>query len=137
MDALRGQIQRCWNVPAGAADAQNIKVSVQFKLTQNGALDGSPTIVSGGGSAGIERAAAESARRAVLRRAQRDIAAEVAERLPALLDSVDRSVSQARLELAAAEAARTAVTAELAEARAQETSVRERLAALTESGMPS
>ncbi len=78
-------------------------------------------------------AAAEAARRAVLRRAQREVAAEVAERLPALLDSVDRSVSQARLELAAAEAARTAVTAELSEARRQETAVRERLAALTES----
>ncbi len=66
MDALRGQIQRCWNVPAGAADAENLKVSVQFRLDPSGALDGAPTIVSGGGGAGIERAAAESARRAVL-----------------------------------------------------------------------
>ncbi len=66
MDALRGQIQRCWNVPAGAADAENLKVSVQFRLDQSGALEGSPTIVSGGGGQGIERAAAESARRAVL-----------------------------------------------------------------------
>ena len=66
MDALRGQIQRCWNVPAGAADAQDLKVSVQFRLDPSGALDGAPRIVSGGGGAGIERAAAESARRAVL-----------------------------------------------------------------------
>ena len=66
MDALRGQIQRCWNVPAGAADAENLKVSVQFRLDPSGALDGAPQIVSGGGGAGIERAAAESARRAVL-----------------------------------------------------------------------
>ncbi|MFG6445407.1 chromosome segregation protein SMC [Microbacterium sp. P07] len=81
-----------------------------------------------------ERAAAqEAARRAVIRRAQREIAAEVAEQLPALLDSVDRSVSEARVELAAAEASRTAVTAELITARAQETTVRERLARLTES----
>jgi chromosome segregation protein len=81
-----------------------------------------------------ERAAAEeAARRAVVRRAQRDIAAGVAEQLPALLDSVDRSVTQARVELAAAESARTAVTAELAEARGQEAKVRERLALLTES----
>jgi chromosome segregation protein len=80
-----------------------------------------------------ERAAAEeAARRAVIRRAQRDIAAEVAAHLPALLDSVDRSVSQARVELAAAESARTAVTAELAAARAQDAALRERLAALTE-----
>lgn len=66
MDALRGQIQRCWNVPAGAADAQNLKVSIQFKLDPSGALQGAPQIVSGGGSGGIERTAAESARRAVL-----------------------------------------------------------------------
>lgn len=66
MDALRGQIQRCWNVPAGAADAQNLKVSIQFKLDKAGELDGAPEIIEGGGSDGIERAAAESARRAVM-----------------------------------------------------------------------
>jgi len=81
-----------------------------------------------------ERAAAEeAARRAVVRRAQREIAADVARQLPALLDSVDRSVSQARVQLAAAEATRTAVSADLARARADETEVRERLARLTES----
>ncbi|MCM3501612.1 chromosome segregation protein SMC [Microbacterium sp. P26] len=81
-----------------------------------------------------ERSAAEeAARRAVIRRAQREVAAEVAGHLPALLDAIDRSVSQARVELAAAEAARTAVTAELTRARADETVVRERLARLTES----
>ena len=52
MDALRGQVQRCWNIPAGAADA--------------GEIEGRQEIISGGGAAGIERAAAESARRAVL-----------------------------------------------------------------------
>jgi chromosome segregation protein len=81
-----------------------------------------------------ERAAAEeAARRAVIRRAQREIAAEVAGQLPALLDSVDRSVSQARVELAAAEATRTAVSADLTRARGEEAEVRERLARLTES----
>ncbi len=78
-------------------------------------------------------AAAEAARRAVIRRAQRAVAAEVAGHLPPLLDSVDRSVSQARVELAAAESARAAVTEELARARADEAAVRERLARLTES----
>jgi len=81
-----------------------------------------------------ERAAAEeAARRAVVRRAQREVAADVARQLPALLDSVDRSVSRARVELAAAEATRTAVSADLAAARAEEGGVRERLARLTES----
>ncbi|ODU52589.1 MAG: chromosome segregation protein SMC, partial [Microbacterium sp. SCN 70-10] len=78
-------------------------------------------------------AAAAAARRAVIRRGQREIAAEVAGALPALLDSIDRSVSQARVELAAAESARSAVTADLARARAEDTAVRERLASLTES----
>ncbi|MCC2032384.1 chromosome segregation protein SMC [Microbacterium allomyrinae] len=78
-------------------------------------------------------AAAESARRAVVRRAQREIAASVAGQLPDVIDSVDRSLAQARAELAAAESARTAVSAELASLRAQEASVRERLAGLTES----
>ena len=78
-------------------------------------------------------AAEEAARRAVLRRAQREIAAEVAGQLPPLLDSVDRSVSQARVELQLAEQARSAVTAELVDLRTQDASVRERLSGLTES----
>ena len=78
-------------------------------------------------------AAAAAARRAVIRRAQREVAADVAAALPALLDSVDRSVSQARVELAAAETARSAVTADLSKARAEEAAVRDRLARLTES----
>jgi chromosome segregation protein len=78
-------------------------------------------------------AAADAARRAVIRRAQREIAADVAAQVPALLDSVDRSVTQARVELATAESARTAVTQELAELRAQESTIRARLTALTES----
>jgi outer membrane biosynthesis protein TonB len=66
MEALRGQIERCWNIPAGAADAQNLVVVIKFNLTPAGEVDGSPEIVEGGGAAGIERAAAESARRAIL-----------------------------------------------------------------------
>ena len=78
-------------------------------------------------------AAAEAARRAVIRRAQREIAADVAASLPPLLDSVDRSVTEARVDLQLAEQARTAVTAELGELRTREASVRERLSRLTES----
>ena len=66
MDALRGQIQRCWNVPAGALEAENLKVSVQFKLDRSGALESNPEIVAGGNGGSVERAAAESARRAIL-----------------------------------------------------------------------
>ena len=78
-------------------------------------------------------AAAEAARRAVIRRAQREIAADVAASLPPLLDSVDRSVTEARVALQLAEQARTAVTAELGELRTREATVRERLSRLTES----
>jgi len=78
-------------------------------------------------------AAAEAARRAVIRRAQRELAADVADALPPVLDSVDRSVTQARVELQLAEQARTALTAELTTLRAEEATVRERLSRLTES----
>jgi colicin import membrane protein len=76
MDALRGQIERCWNVPAGAMDAQNLTVSIQFKLDRSGELEGSPEIIGGGGSDGIQRAAAESARRAVMQCAPYNLPAE-------------------------------------------------------------
>ena len=78
-------------------------------------------------------AAAEAARRAVIRRAQREAAASVAAELPRVLDSVDRSVAEARVALGAAEAARSAQNEELTALRAQESTIRERLAGLTES----
>jgi chromosome segregation protein len=90
--------------------------------------------------AGLERqreqerdAAAEAARRAVIRRAQREAASGVVQELPRILDSIDRSVTEARVVLAEAEAARSAQNQELTALRAQETSLRERLAGLTES----
>lgn len=67
MDALRGQIQRCWNVPAGVADAQGLVVTVKMKLTESGDIEGMPVITSGGAESGVGRVAAESARRAVQR----------------------------------------------------------------------
>lgn len=66
LDALRGQIEGCWNVPAGALDAENLKVSIKFKLNQSGGVEGSPQIIDGGGGSTMARAAAESARRAIL-----------------------------------------------------------------------
>ena len=78
-------------------------------------------------------AAAEAARRAVIRRSQREAAAAVADELPRVLDSLDRSVTEARVALAEAETARAAQNQELTALRAQESSLRERLAGLTES----
>jgi chromosome segregation protein len=80
-----------------------------------------------------ERAAAEqAARRAVVRRRQMDAAQRVLDALPAVLDSVDRSVSEARVRLAAAEADRAQQNEELAELRRTESSLRERLHAVSE-----
>jgi hypothetical protein len=76
IDALKGQIQRCWNVPAGAADAQDLRVSVQMRLSRSGEIEGAPQIVAGGGGAGVERIAAEAARRAVLRCAPYNLPAD-------------------------------------------------------------
>ncbi|SFR33123.1 condensin subunit Smc [Microbacterium azadirachtae] len=78
-------------------------------------------------------AAAEAARRAVIRRAQRETASGVAAELPRILDSLDRSVAEARLALASAESARSAQNEELSALRRQDASIRERLAGLTES----
>ncbi|MCU1577191.1 MAG: smc [Leifsonia sp.] len=77
-------------------------------------------------------AAAEAARRAVIRAHQVDAATAVLEVLPAVLDSVDRSVAEARVELAAAEAARASQNEELTTLRREENGLRERLQAITE-----
>jgi outer membrane biosynthesis protein TonB len=67
IDRVRRQIERCWNLPAGARGAENMVVSVRVEMN----IDGTP-----GAAAVIEqermggdpsfRAAAESALRAVL-----------------------------------------------------------------------
>ncbi|MBC2886918.1 cell envelope integrity protein TolA [Ochrobactrum sp. CM-21-5] len=67
MDALRGAISKCWNVPAGVADAPGLVVTVKMRLTEAGEIQGVPQVTSGGGGDGVARAAAESAKRAVQR----------------------------------------------------------------------
>jgi TonB family protein len=61
MDALRNQIQACWNPPA-ALDAADMKVSVRFKLDPSGMVEGRPSVTQSSGNT----AADESARRAIL-----------------------------------------------------------------------
>jgi colicin import membrane protein len=65
MDALRGRLAGCWNIPAGVDDANALKVTVKFQLDRSGMLQGRPEIVSGGAASGPARIAAESAVRAV------------------------------------------------------------------------
>jgi chromosome segregation protein len=80
-----------------------------------------------------ERAASEeAARRAVIRRRQVESAQSVIAALPAVLDAVDRSVSEARVALAQAESERTQQNEELAELRRQENSLRESLTAVSD-----
>ncbi|MHB2267632.1 hypothetical protein [Aliihoeflea sp. PC F10.4] len=67
IDSLRSQVSRCWNPPVGAAEAESMVVSIRLRLDPSGALDGNPEIVSGRGASMAERAAADAARRAVMR----------------------------------------------------------------------
>ncbi|QDZ14101.1 chromosome segregation protein SMC [Humibacter ginsenosidimutans] len=78
-------------------------------------------------------AAAETARREVIRRHQVEAAESVIAALPRVLDSVDRSVSQARTELSAAEAARAEQNEEIVALRRDEATLRDRLQAVSES----
>ena len=77
-------------------------------------------------------AAQEAARRAVIRRRQVASAQTVLDALPAVLDAVDRSVSAARVQLAARESERAAQNEELAELRRGENSLRARLTSISD-----
>jgi chromosome segregation protein len=77
-------------------------------------------------------AAAEQARLTVIRNRQVAAANRVIAALPSVLDSIDRSVSQARVELASKEAERSAQNEELATLRREEGALRERLAGVSE-----
>ncbi|WP_157156569.1 chromosome segregation protein SMC [Diaminobutyricimonas sp. LJ205] len=80
-----------------------------------------------------ERAAAEEqARLAVLRQRQMQSATTVVDALPPVLNAVDRSVAEARVRLASAEAARAEQNRELSDLRAAESALRERLHAVSE-----
>jgi len=77
-------------------------------------------------------AAEEQARLTVIRQRQVAAANQVIAALPAVLDSVDRSVSEARVRLAARESERSQQNEELATLRREESSLRERLFAISE-----
>lgn len=66
LDALRAQIQACWNPPAGALDGKDLIVRVRLQLNQNGSLSADPTLLDRAQSTPAQ-IAAESALRAVRR----------------------------------------------------------------------
>ena len=67
IDLIRQQIERCWNVPAGARDAQDLDIEIKAVVNPDGTVQ-QATIVDGGRYASdpFFRAAADSAKRALL-----------------------------------------------------------------------
>lgn len=76
LDALRGQIQRCWNIVPGMADGADVRVQVSMRLSMDGAIEGQPTVTASGGSELAQRTLSGSALRAVLRCAPYSLPAE-------------------------------------------------------------
>jgi outer membrane biosynthesis protein TonB len=66
IDALRRQIEACWSVPVGAADAKGLVADVRIRLKQDGTLAAEPTVANRGSSP-FFKIYAESAVRAVQR----------------------------------------------------------------------
>lgn len=67
IDMIRAQIYKCWNVPAGAKDAQNLIVPIRVRLQPDGTVISADIVDSlRYNTDGFYRAAADSARRAVL-----------------------------------------------------------------------
>ncbi|MEX0591211.1 MAG: cell envelope integrity protein TolA [Xanthobacteraceae bacterium] len=66
IDALRAQIQACWNPPVGAENAQELIVRLRVQFRTDGTLSAEPALVNSGSSPYF-RVAAESAMRAVRR----------------------------------------------------------------------
>ncbi len=43
---LQGQLTNCWRLPGGGGGVENVIVTVRWRLTRNGELDGTPQVVS-------------------------------------------------------------------------------------------
>ena len=66
MDALRGQIEKNWNIIPGMADGQDVRVQVTMRLDPSGAIVGTPQVTATGGSEEVRTTLRGSALRAVL-----------------------------------------------------------------------
>jgi outer membrane biosynthesis protein TonB len=66
IDALRAQIQACWNPPVGAENAQELIVRLRIQFRPDGTLSAEPELMNRGTSSYF-RVATESAMRAVRR----------------------------------------------------------------------
>lgn len=66
LDALRAQLQACWNPPIGLAEAKELVVAVRIQFNRDGSLSADPTVMNRSANP-LFQVAAETARRAVLR----------------------------------------------------------------------
>ncbi len=66
IDALRAQIQACWNPPPGALDARDLIVQVRLQLNSDGSISADPQVLNRGSHPQFQ-VAAESAKRAIRR----------------------------------------------------------------------
>ncbi|HVC53110.1 MAG TPA: energy transducer TonB [Stellaceae bacterium] len=64
IDVIREQIERCWNVPAGARDAKDLVVEIHVIMNPDGTVQQATIVNQGNMNDPYYRAAAESARRA-------------------------------------------------------------------------
>ena len=66
IDALRAQIQACWNPPPGSLDSRELVVQVRLQLNKDGSVSADPQVLNRGSHPQFQ-VAAESARRAIRR----------------------------------------------------------------------
>jgi len=66
IDALRAQIQACWNPPPGALEARELVVDVRLQLNRDGSVSSEPQVMNRGNHPQF-MVAAEAARRAIKR----------------------------------------------------------------------
>lgn len=66
IDALRAQIQACWNPPPGALEARELIVDVRLQLNRDGSVSAEPQVMNRGSHPQFQ-VAAEAARRAIKR----------------------------------------------------------------------
>ena len=74
-DALRQQIQKCWNPPVGVAGAEKLLIQLRIGLNQDGSVQSNPRLLNSVSHPSFQ-IAADSAIRAVLRCAPYDMPAE-------------------------------------------------------------
>jgi hypothetical protein len=66
LDALRARLRECWNPPAGAANAEKLRVPILIRFNPNGTLASAPQPETSGGSPFMQ-AMIDSAVRATIR----------------------------------------------------------------------